>query len=130
MVFDVDVDRLPYICTATIQVDQDLNEPWPFEIYGRDGLAYNITLEPGDMLLYESHTIIHGRPFPMQGRYYATVDVHFAPIDHDEENSKDPAVFWEPSLEAVIPRRLLLDKAASKRTAIYEVRRYIVIWWI
>jgi hypothetical protein len=108
-----------------ILVDQDLEEPWPIEVYGRDGLAYNVTLEPGDMLLYESHSTIHGRPFPMQGRYYATIDVHFAPIDHERENAKDPDVFWQPSLESVVPQRLGLDKVAAKRSAMLEARNRV-----
>jgi prolyl 4-hydroxylase len=35
---------------------------------------------PGDMVLYESHTTIHGRPFPLKGRYMANVFIHFEPI--------------------------------------------------
>ena len=38
-------------------------------IPGRDGKAVNITMVPGDMVLYESHSIIHGRPFPLKGRF-------------------------------------------------------------
>jgi prolyl 4-hydroxylase len=40
-------------------------------------------------VLYESHTVLHGRPYSLKGRYYANVFVHFIPIDHDEENKKD-----------------------------------------
>lgn len=29
-------------------------------------------MEPGDMVLYESGSLIHGRPFPLKGRYYAS----------------------------------------------------------
>jgi hypothetical protein len=65
--------------------------PWPLEVYGHDGKATNVTMEPGtlqsstdvlsfqvlalcshfagnlpfqflgDMVLYESHSVIHGR---------------------------------------------------------------------
>jgi hypothetical protein len=31
----------------------------------------------GDMVLYESHSVIHGRPFPLKGRYYANIFIHF-----------------------------------------------------
>ncbi len=34
------------------------------------------------MVLYESHSIIHGRPFPLKGRYYANVFIHFEPLGH------------------------------------------------
>lgn len=31
-------------------------------------------------VLYESHSIIHGRPFPLKGRHMANVFIHFEPI--------------------------------------------------
>lgn len=34
------------------------------------------------MVLYESHSILHGRPFPLKGRYYANVFIHFEPTGH------------------------------------------------
>ena len=54
------VDRLPLVSSAIINVDQDVDEPWPLEVIGHDGIAVNITMEPGDLVLYESHSIIHG----------------------------------------------------------------------
>ena len=54
------VDRLPLVTSAIINVDQDVDEEWPLEVVGHDGVAYNITMKPGDMLLYESHSVIHG----------------------------------------------------------------------
>ncbi|KAL7466903.1 hypothetical protein ACHAXS_007176, partial [Conticribra weissflogii] len=74
------VDRDPLISSAIINVDQSVTEPWPLEVYGHDGKAYNITMMPGDMVLYESHSILHGRPFALQGDYYANIFVHFAPF--------------------------------------------------
>lgn len=65
------VDRTPLIISAVVNVAQDVDEDWPLEVYGRDGKAYNLTLEAGEMILYEGHSVIHGRPFPLKGRYYA-----------------------------------------------------------
>jgi prolyl 4-hydroxylase len=76
------VDRLPLVSSAIINVAQDLDEPWPIEVYGHDGKATNVTMEPGDMVLYESHSVLHGRPFPLKGRYYANIFVHFEPVGH------------------------------------------------
>jgi hypothetical protein len=45
------VDRLPLVSSAIVQVAQDVDEPWPIEVYGHDGKAYNVTMEPGDMVL-------------------------------------------------------------------------------
>jgi len=72
-------DRLPLISSCIINVAQDVDEPWPLEVYDRDGQAVNVTMEPGDMVLYESHSLIHGRPFPMKGRYFANIFIHFEP---------------------------------------------------
>ncbi|KAL3929917.1 MAG: hypothetical protein SGBAC_011995 [Bacillariaceae sp.] len=74
------VDRLPLVSSAIINVDQDLDEPWPLEVIGHDGLATNITMEPGDLVLYESHSIIHGRQFPLKGKYMANLFIHFEPM--------------------------------------------------
>jgi hypothetical protein len=43
------VDRMPLVSSAIINVDQDLDEPWPLEVIGHDGKATNITMEPGGM---------------------------------------------------------------------------------
>jgi prolyl 4-hydroxylase len=67
------VDRLPLVASVIINVDQDVDEPWPLEVIGHDGKAHNITMVPGDMILYESHSIIHSRPFALQGRFMANV---------------------------------------------------------
>lgn len=76
------VDRLPLVSSAIINVAQDVDEPWPLEVIGHDGRAQNVTMEPGDMVLYESHSVIHGRPFPLKGRYFANIFVHFEPVGH------------------------------------------------
>ena len=44
------VDRLPLVSSAILNVDQDVDEPWPIEVYAHDGKAYNVTMEPGDMV--------------------------------------------------------------------------------
>ena len=61
------VDRLPLVISAILNVaqDQDAGEDWPLEVIGHDGKAVNLTLQPGEMILYESHSIIHGRPYPL-----------------------------------------------------------------
>lgn len=76
------VDRMPLISSAIVNVAQDVDEPWPLEVIGHDGKAHNVTMEPGDMVLYESHSVLHGRPFPLKGRYYANVFIHFEPTGH------------------------------------------------
>lgn len=35
------------------------------------------------MLFYESAKCLHGRPRPLRGSYYASVFVHYKPVDWD-----------------------------------------------
>ena len=76
------VDHLPYVFSAVINVAQDVEESWPLELIGHDGIAHNVTIDPGEMILYESHSIIHGRTFPLKGKYMANLFLHFEPVDH------------------------------------------------
>jgi len=79
------VDRLPLISSAIINVAQDVDEDWPLEVIGHGGKAINVTMKPGDLVLYESHSIIHGRPFALKGRYYANIFIHFVPEEEDDD---------------------------------------------
>ena len=72
-------DRLPLVSSCIINVDQDVDEPWVLEVYDRHDRAVNVTMEPGDMVLYESGSLVHGRPFPLKGRFYANTFIHFEP---------------------------------------------------
>lgn len=76
------VDRLPLVSSVIINVAQDVEEPWVLEVIGHDGKASNVTMDPWDMVLYESHSVIHGRPFPLKGNYYANLFIHFEPLGH------------------------------------------------
>jgi prolyl 4-hydroxylase len=73
------VDRLPLVSSCIVNVAQDLDEPWPLEVIDRHGNAVNVTMEPGDMVLYESASLIHGRPYPLKGRFFANIFIHFEP---------------------------------------------------
>mmetsp|Transcript_22427 Transcript_22427/g.28300 ORF Transcript_22427/g.28300 Transcript_22427/m.28300 type:complete len:455 (-) Transcript_22427:139-1503(-) len=82
------VDRLPLVSSAIVNVAQDVDEPWPIEVIGHDGRAHNVTMEPGDMVLYESHSVLHGRPFALKGRYFANIFIHFEPTGHTLRHTK------------------------------------------
>jgi prolyl 4-hydroxylase len=73
------VDRLPLVSSCIVNVAQDVDEDWVLEVYDRQGNAVNVTMEPGDMVLYESGSLIHGRPFPLKGRFFANIFIHFEP---------------------------------------------------
>jgi prolyl 4-hydroxylase len=63
------LDRLPEVISIVIKIAQETDEAWPLKLYShRHGEAYNMTLHSGDWLLCQSHSIIHGRPFPLNPR--------------------------------------------------------------
>ena len=106
------VDRLPLVTSAIINVAQTVDEAWPLEVYGHDGIARNMTLEPGEMILYESHTVIHGRPFPMMGNessFYANVFIHFEPVGHTERHSQSGA--WGADMEETEETEFMYNEA-------------------
>ncbi len=44
------MDRFPLITSAIINVDQDVDELWPLEVYDRNGVALNVSMQPGDVV--------------------------------------------------------------------------------
>ena len=79
------VDRLPLVSSAIINVFQhNVTEPWMLEVIGHDGIAQNLTSKPGEIILYESASVIHGRPYPLKGEgaQYGSLFVHFEPLYH------------------------------------------------
>jgi prolyl 4-hydroxylase len=73
------------VISAIVNVAQNVTEDWPLEVIDHSGRAVNVTLQPGQMVLYESHSILHGRPFPLQGNYYANVFFHYEPVGYTQQ---------------------------------------------
>lgn len=95
------VERLPLVTSVLILIAQGVREPWPLEVYDRSGMAVNITMTPGDMLLYESHSLIHGRLDNYEQRQgtertaevFITIDIVFLWLTHKSAVS---ALFGNP----------------------------------
>ncbi len=62
------------------------------------------------MVLYESHSVIHGRPFPLKGRYFANIFIHFEPV-YEEESIDLPPYILEGSKEAETWRKRAPQKS-------------------
>jgi hypothetical protein len=74
------------VISAIVNVAQNnVEEDWVLEVIGHQGVAVNLTLAPGEMILYESHSVIHGRPYPLRGKYYANWFFHFEPVGYTRE---------------------------------------------
>ena len=72
---------------------------WPFELYpsGLAGLArmgaVNVSVSVGEMIIYEGHSLIHGRPTPLDAEHAAYMYVHYSPSDYHKTNAHgDPGL--------------------------------------
>src|SRR5690606_9496656 len=75
-VLELHLDRVAtHVVSSVLQVAQDVDEPWPLVIE-RDGRRHEVFLAPGQMLLYEGATSLHGRPTPLRGRSFVNLFVH------------------------------------------------------
>lgn len=84
------VDReKTHIISSTICVDYQLNHPWPLYIEDIHGRPHEITMEPGEMVFFESAKLLHGRPYPLDGRYYAALFAHYTPSHMTTMNGKE-----------------------------------------
>ena len=52
---------------------------WPLVIGDHEGEVHRIRLRPGEMLLYESAKLPHGRPDTFTGDFFDNIFVHFKP---------------------------------------------------
>ena len=48
-----------------------------------------VYLKPGEMVLYESAKVPHGRQFPLEGEYYDNMLVHFHLMDRNLDEYGD-----------------------------------------
>ncbi|GAB5365632.1 hypothetical protein AAMO2058_001074700 [Amorphochlora amoebiformis] len=76
------VDRLStHVVSCIMHIDDSGDHEWPLNILSHDGKEHNVTIKPGEMVLYESATCPHGRPSKFQGDYYVNAFAHFRPTD-------------------------------------------------
>ena len=102
------VDRLPLVVSAMIPVAQQVDEPWPLEVYDHDGQAHNITMEPGELFLFESSSVIHGMCLTVCCRMVLEVGTPLLFVWY-ENLTNNPLLFVVLSLSLfVLPFALLL----------------------
>lgn len=68
------------IISVIINVDQEVDEPWALQIKNHEGELFELLLQPGEMCLYESATLEHGRVKPFNGNYFSNVFASFIPL--------------------------------------------------
>lgn len=108
-------NRLPLVISAIINVAQEaVQEDWILELIGHDGIAVNVTMQPGEMVMYESHSIIHGRPYPLKAKAYANVFVHFEPVGYTDAFEEKLRSMDRISPDAVLSTREKFEQALRK----------------
>ena len=74
-----------HVISGIFHVDRsDDAEPWPIVIEDLQGNTNQVYLAPGDILFYESSKCFHGRPQTFIGSYYASLFMHYRPVDFDQ----------------------------------------------
>lgn len=121
------VDRSEtHIISFIAHIDSDLDEPWPIEIEDHDGNVHAVSLQPGQVLYYESSKQYHARVTPMRGRHYGSVFVHYYPSDRWTWSKTDiitavPLDWHEPVSRLAPARRAALEAAGGRPIdAFYE----------
>lgn len=77
-----------HILSAIVNIEQDVEEEWPLEIEDNVYRSHEVYLQPGEMLLYESARLLHGRRTPLKGKSYSNVFIHFMPSTDDWETTQ------------------------------------------
>lgn len=93
--------------SAIMNIDQEVEKDWPLIILDHEDNEHSVIMEKGDMLLYESAKLLHGRPGssfiillycpnssnpndfcvdPFVGSHYDNIFIHFRPVNEDEWN--------------------------------------------
>lgn len=70
-----------HVVSAIINVDQGVDEDWPLVILDHNDKEHTVLMKAGDMLLYESARLLHGRPTPFKGTHYDNVFIHYKPTE-------------------------------------------------
>lgn len=78
------VDRNEHIISAILHIGRETNETndedWALQVIGHDSPEKKeIYMKPGDLVLYESRSVMHGREKPCPYDYYRNIFLHWSP---------------------------------------------------
>jgi len=68
-----------HVVSAIIHLSDVSDKPWNLYIEDHHFRPHNVTMEYGDIVLYESTTCLHGRPTPFEGESHCNMYIHFKP---------------------------------------------------
>jgi prolyl 4-hydroxylase len=68
------------VISAILNLGQEnVKKDWTLTMKDIDGTRHQISMQPGDMVLYESAKCQHGRPIALKGEAYANLYIHYKP---------------------------------------------------
>ena len=70
-----------HVISAILNIGQSVTKEWELHILDNTGAAHAVTLQPGEMLWYESARLLHGRPDPLDGYYFDNLFIHYKPTN-------------------------------------------------
>jgi hypothetical protein len=70
-----------HVVSAIINVDQKVDRDWKLKILDHDYNEHEMVMKPGDLVLYESAKLLHGRPDTFSGEHYDNIFIHYAPVE-------------------------------------------------
>jgi len=83
------VDRLrTHVVSLIVNIAQgNLTEDWPVEVYDHHGRLHEVTMEPGDIVFYESAKNLHSRNRALSGAngFYVNLFTHYRPIEEGDD---------------------------------------------
>jgi hypothetical protein len=65
----------------------NLTEPWPVEVFDHADRLHEVSMEPGDIIYYESAKNLHSRNRPLKGKdsYYVNLFTHYRPMEDGDK---------------------------------------------
>jgi hypothetical protein len=74
------VDRETHVISCILHISRSgCNGDWSLQIKGHDDITKDISMDPGDMVMYESRTCMHGRINPCPCDFYTNIFLHWMP---------------------------------------------------
>jgi hypothetical protein len=77
------VDRVnTHAASLIINIAQhNMREPWLLQIYDFADRMHQVSMDPGDIVYYESARCLHGRMSPLNGSAYVNLFAHYQPME-------------------------------------------------
>lgn len=86
-----------------------LDAAWPLQIYDlHTEQMTNVTMQPGELLFYESARCLHGREAPFQGEAFVSLFAHYRPRGDPGwfREEKNDALDWASTYDGALPYSL------------------------